>query len=448
MTVRDIATDQLVDADQRYLLHPLHNATHAPRVLVRGQGSVMWDADGREYIDGLSGLWNVNVGHGRVELAAAAHEQMSTLAFASAYNGQSNRPAIELAEQLAAISYPNLNTTFFTSGGAESNESAFKTARYYWKRRGKPDKVKVISRQHAYHGVTMAAMSATGMTPYHTMFGPLVPGFVQTAAPWPYRFPDVDAAAELEKTILAEGPHTVAAFIAEPVMGAGGVIVPPDDYFARARAICDKHEVLFIADEVITGFGRTGEMFALSRWGVQPDIMSFAKGITSGYVPLGGIMVSDAIAELIRSGRGAESWMHAYTYSGHPTACAVGLANLGVIGRERLVERAAETGAYLQKKVKELEEQPNLDGARGLGMMAAIEVVADKPTKQGFPADKGVSNRALQIAASRGLITRARHYGAGEMIMLAPPLVTTREQVDRIVQIVAESVASAVQELA
>ena len=446
MTVRDIATEQLVDADQRHLLHPLHNAAHKPRVLVRGQGSVMWDADGREYLDGLSGLWNVNVGHGRVELAAAAHEQMSTLAFASAYNGQSNRPAIELAEQLADISYPQLNTTFFTSGGAESNESAFKTVRFFWKRRGKPDKVKIISRQHAYHGVTMAAMSATGMAPYHAMFAPLVPGFLQTAAPYAYRYPEVDAAAELEKTILHEGAETVAAFIAEPVMGAGGVIVPPDDYFGRVRAICDRYEVLFIADEVITGFGRTGEMFALGRWGVQPDVMSFAKGITSGYVPLGGIMVSDEIAETIRSSRGGESWMHAYTYSGHPTACAVGLANLGVIGRERLVERAAETGAYLQKKVKELEELPNVDGARGLGMMAAIEIVQEKESRQGFPAEKGVSARAIQLAAERGLITRQRHYGAGEMIMLAPPLVTTREQVDRIVGILAEVIPLAVAE--
>jgi adenosylmethionine-8-amino-7-oxononanoate aminotransferase len=448
MSVRDLATDHLVAADARHLLHPLHNATHKPRILVRGRGALMWDADGRQYIDGLSGLWNVNVGHGRTELAAAAQEQMSTLAFCSSYVGQANRPAIELAERLAALAYPKLNATFFTSGGAESNESAFKTARYYWKRRGRPEKVKIISRQHGYHGVTLAAMSATGLPNYHTMFGPLVLGFVQTAAPYAYRFPEVDAAAELEKTILQESPDTVAAFIAEPVQGAGGVIVPPDDYFQRVRAICDRHSVLLIADEVITGFGRTGEMFALGRWGVQPDVMSFAKGITSGYVPLGGIMLSDEIAGTIRTARGPESWMHAYTYSGHPTACAVGLANLEVIARERLVERAAETGAYLQKKVKQLEGLPNVDGARGLGMMAAIEIVQDKATRQGFPAEQNVSARALALAAERGLITRQRHYGTGESIMLAPPLVTTREQVDRIVEILAESVALAVKEVA
>jgi adenosylmethionine-8-amino-7-oxononanoate aminotransferase len=276
------------------------------------------------------------------------------------------------------------------------------------------------------------------------MFGPLVPGFVQTAAPWTYRYPDVDAAAALEQTILAEGAQSVAAFIAEPVMGAGGVIVPPDDYFPRVGEICARHEVLLIADEVITGFGRTGKTFALEHWRLEPDIMSFAKGITSGYVPLGGIMVSDEIAKTIRSGSGGETWMHAYTYSGHPTCCAVGLANLDVMAREGLVERAADTGAYLQKKLKELEQLPNADDARGLGMMAAVELVEDKSTRQGFPAERGVSARALQLAAEKGLITRQRHYGSGEMIMVAPPLVTTREQVDRIVQILAESIEEAV----
>ncbi len=444
MTVRDLATEHLQDVDRRHLLHPLHSAAHKPRILVRGQGALLWDADGREYIDGLSGLWNVNVGHGRAELAAAAQEQMSTLAFASNYAGQANRPAIELAERLAALSYPRLNTTFFTSGGAESNESAFKTARYYWRRQGKPDKIKIISRQHGYHGVTMAAMSATGLPNYHPMFGPLVPGFVQTAAPYAYRNPDVDAAAELEKTIQREDPDTVAAFIAEPVQGAGGVIVPPDDYFPRVREICDRYGVLFIADEVITGFGRTGSWFALTHWGVQPDIMSFAKGITSGYVPLGGIMLSDEVADVIRSGSGANTWMHAYTYSGHPTCCAVGLANLDVMERERLVERAAETGVYLQHRMKDLEALANCDGARGLGMMAAIELVQDKQTKQGFPAERAVSTRALQLAAERGLITRQRHYGQGEMIMVAPPLVTTRQQIDKIVAILADVIPEAV----
>jgi adenosylmethionine-8-amino-7-oxononanoate aminotransferase len=222
------------------------------------------------------------------------------------------------------------------------------------------------------------------------------------------------------------------------------VIPPPPTYFPRIREICDKYDVLFIADEVITGFGRTGKTFALEHWGIEPDVMSFAKGITSGYVPLGGIMVSDEIAQTIRGGTGAESWMHAYTYSGHPTCCAVGLTNLDVMARERLVERAADTGAYLQKKVKELEQLPNVDDARGLGMMAAVELVEEKESRKGFPAERALSARALQLAAEKGLITRQRHYGIGEMIMLAPPLITTREQVDRIVQILAESIEEAV----
>ncbi|TAK24574.1 MAG: aspartate aminotransferase family protein [Chloroflexota bacterium] len=450
--VRPVSTDQLVATDSQYLLHPLHSSTHRARVLVRGQGSVMWDVDGREYIDGLSGLWNVNVGHGRVELADAAQRQMSTLAFCSSYNGQSNLPAIELAERLSRLAYPNLNTTFFTSGGAESNESAFKTARYVWKRRGKPAKVKIISRRHGYHGVTMAAMSATGLPPYHTMFGPLVPNFIQIDGPYLYRCPNgVDpvtwapATGEaLEKQILEEGSDTVAAFIAEPVMGAGGVVVPTAGYFKQIRAVCDKYDILFIADEVITGFGRTGRFFALERWGVQPDIMSFAKGITSGYIPLGGIMVSDEIADLIRGGSGGATWMHAYTYSAHPTACAVGLANLDIVARERLVEKSADTGAYLLSRLKDLEQLPNVDGARGLGMMAAIEIVDDKATKTGFPAERGVSARAIALAAEKGLITRQRHYGAGESIMLAPPLTTTRDQVDRVISILADAIPAAV----
>ena len=452
MTVETINSESLQAADARHLLHPLHNSANKPRILVRGQGSLMWDSEGREYIDGLSGLWNVNVGHGRVELANAAQQQMSTLAFASNYAGQSNPPAIQLAERLAKMSYPNLNTTFFTSGGAESNESAFKTVRYYWIRKGKPEKMKIISRQHGYHGVTMAAMTATGISTYQPMFGPAAPGFAQIEAPFLFRCPpgtDVTtwppATGEaLEKKILEEGPDTVAAFIAEPVMGAGGVIVAPDNYFKNIRAICDKYNILFIADEVITGFGRTGKTFALEHYGVQPDIMSFAKGITSGYIPLGGIMVSDDIADTIRSGTGAQAWMHAYTYSGHPTCCAVGMANLDVFEKEHLVERAAETGAYMLSKLTELNALPHCDGARGLGMMAAIELVEDKSTRKGFPAARGVSAKAVALASGKGLITRQRHYGAGEMIMLAPPLVTTKVQIDKIISILAESIPAAI----
>jgi adenosylmethionine-8-amino-7-oxononanoate aminotransferase len=381
------------------------------------------------------------IGHGNVELAEAAKEQMSKLAYFSNYIGSATLPAIELADKMAGIAYPSLNTTFFTSGGAESNESAFKTVRYYWKRLGKPDKVKVIARTRAYHGVTLAAMSATGMNAYWTMFEPRVPGFLHVPGPFPYRFEgDVKAgetiglaaARAVEEAILREGPDTVGAVIAEPVQGAGGVIVPPDDYFPRLREICDQYQVLLIADEVITGFGRTGEWFALNRYGIQPDIMSFAKGITSGYLPLGGIQVSDTIQEVIVNAPPDQRWMHAYTYSGHPTCCAVALKNIEIIERENLVEQAGIMGERLLKGLNSFVNHPNVGNVRGLGLMAAIEFVADKETKA--PANVGEKIRLACL--ERGLITRA----VGDSLVFAPPLVIKAEEVDQIVNIVGHAI--------
>ena len=327
-----------LDADRKHLLHPLHHpvAYKNSRIWVEGRGAIIKDADGREYLDGLAGLWNVNVGHGRRELADAAAAQMSTLAYASSYAGSTNLRAIELAERMSGLAYPQVNAFYFTSGGAEATDTSIKTSRFYWKALGKPDKVKVISRLRGYHGLTLAAMSATGLPAFWPMFEPRVPGFVHIDAPDPYRFvnPDptvslgVAAANQLEAAILREGADTVAAFIAEPVQGAGGVIVPPPDYFPRIREICDKYEVLFISDEVITGFGRTGRWFGLEHYGVEPDIMQFAKGITSGYVPLGGVGISDRVREVVENVPPQKRWMHAYTYSGHPTCCAVALRNI------------------------------------------------------------------------------------------------------------------------
>ena len=261
-----MAASDLIKNDQSHLIHPLHHSSEAaePLVIVEGHGAVIKDIHGNEYIDGLAGLWNVAVGHGREELARAAADQMKKLAYFSNYVGSSNIPAVEFATKIVSLSYPNMAAVFFTCGGAEANESAFKTARFYWKAKGKPDKVKVIARQNAYHGVTLQAMSATGMAPYWKMFEPRVPGFLHIQAPYPYRFQGARAgetvghaaARELEEAILREGPDTVAAFIAEPIIGAGGVIVPPDDYFPRIREICTKHDVLFIGDEVITGLDR------------------------------------------------------------------------------------------------------------------------------------------------------------------------------------------------
>jgi len=438
----------LLAEDRQHLLHPLHHpADHAePHIWVRGNGAILTDASGREYLDGLSCLWNVNVGHGRRELAEAAAEQMATLAFSTNYTGSSNVPAIRLAHRLTEIAYPNLTAVYFTSGGAESNESAFKTARFYWKVKGRPEKVKIISRQFGYHGVTLAAMSATGIPGYTKMFEPRVPNFVHTAAPYGYRLDGLKpgesvgqaAARMLEETILREGPATVAAFIAEPVQGAGGIIVPPDDYFPRVREICTKHDVLFIADEIITGFGRTGRWFALDRWGVKPDILAFAKGVTSGYLPLGGIMISQPIHEAMLSAPYADRWMHAYTYSGHPTCCAVALRNLEVFEKEGLVEWAGKMGSRLLAGLRTLLDLQAVGEVRGLGLMCAVELVADRATKAGFDPAKKVIGRVKAEMETRGLFTRV----VRDIILLAPPLVITEAQVDRAVEIVRGSIAA------
>ena len=439
---------ELIKSDQEHLIHPLHHPSDhlEPMVYVKGRGAMITDIQGREYIDGLAGLWNTNVGHGREELAKAAAAQMSELAYFSAYAGSSNIPAVELAEKLIGLSYPNMQGVFFTCGGAESNESAFKTARFYWKAKGKPDKVKVIARFNAYHGVTLQAMSATGMAPYWKMFEPRVPGFVHIPTCYPYRqeggkpgeTAGQTAARLLEEAILREGADTVAAFIAEPIHGGGGVLYPDDDYFPLVRKVCDKHQVLFIADEVITGFCRTGHWFAMTHWNVLPDIMSFAKGVSSGYLPLGGIMVSKAVKEAMDTVKPDDKWMHAYTYSGHPTCCAVGLKNVEIMERERLAERSMSLGMRLHKALHAaFDSHPNVGDIRsGKGLLAAVELVEDKATKKPFDADKKIGARLMQEMSKRGVITRTRL----ENIFFSPALVITEEQLDRLVSVTQEAV--------
>lgn len=441
----------LVEMDRRHLIHPLHHPRdhEHPIVVVEGRGEILIDVDGKEYIDGLSSLWNVNAGHGRKELADAAAAQMVKLAFASAYAGATNIPSIRLAEKLVTLAYPSSSGVYLTTAGAESNESAFKIARYYWKLRGKPGKIKIFSRVHAYHGVTMAAMSATGMAVYHKMFGPLVPNFLQVPAPYPYRWPGNDdpgigAAEAFEQALLREGPETVAAIIAEPVMGAGGVIVPPDTYFPRLREICDRHEILLIADEVITGFGRTGRWFALGHWGVEPDLVSFAKGVTSAYLPLGGVLVSRKVHQVMLEAPADQKFMHAATYSGHPACCAVALTNLEIIERENLVERAAVMGRRLLAGLQTLLDLPTVGDVRGLGMMCGVELVESKKSRA--PAS-GLGGRVAREALSRGLIIRIRGGTAdpaiGDTICVAPPLMTPHETIERIVDILRASIVAA-----
>ena len=435
---------ELLVRDHAHLIHPLHNpkAHKAGHVWVKGEGAILTDADGKKYLDGLSGLWNVVAGHGRAELAEAAKVQMETLGYCSGYSGSSNPQAIELAEQLADLTYPSINRFFFTCGGGEASESSFKMARSYWKLRGKPDKTKVISRQWGYHGVTLAAMSATGISSYWSLFEPRVPGFIHIPSPYPYRYKapagisqGVAAANELERAIRREGPDTVAMFLAEPVQGAGGIIVPQDDYFPRVREICTHYDVLFVADEVITGFGRTGTLFALDHWKVEPDIVQFAKAITSGYFPFGGIGVNDTIAEALESDPAV--WMHAYTYSAHPVGCAVALRTLRIIDEEDFPGQAADKGAALLARLRSaLADHPHVGEVRGQGLMCGVELVQDRATKAEFPPQEKIGARVQAEALERGLFSRVR----GDVFLLAPPIITTHAQLERAVEILAASV--------
>ena len=430
-------TTNWIEQDKRQL-HPIyHPKSHAnPLVIERGEGVWLYTTDGQKILDGMAGLWNVNAGYGREELAKAAYDQMKEMAFTSNFAGMTNIPSIKLADKLAGFAYEGLNTTFFTSGGSESNDSAFKTARYYWKRKGKPTKYKVIARRGSYHGVTLAATFATGLEKYQTMFGPAVDGFVHVAAPNPYRFEGELKAGEsvgqaaaraVEEAILREGADTVAAFIAEPVMGVGGVIVPPADYFPLVREICNRHEVLFIADEVITGFGRTGEWFALKHWGVRPDILSFAKAITSGYAPLGGIQISDEIRETMESAAESEAYMHGYTYSGHAMACAVGLKNLELMENDHYPTRAKELGKRLLDGLQTLTEFPFVGDVRGIGLLCGVEIVSNKETRAPDPA---MAMRIFKTAQERGLRSRP----VGNTLAFSPPLAINEEEVDEIVK--------------
>lgn len=442
------AERSLIDRDIAHLVHPLHNqaAHESAKIWVGGKGAYIEDSEGNEYIDCLSGLWNNTAGNGRPELADAAAAQMRQMAFVSGYAGSSNPRAIELSERLAHLTYPSINHFYLTSGGGESTDSNIKLARYYWKLKGKPDKTKVISRIWGYHGVTLAAMCATGIPAYWPMFEPRIPGFSHIPSPYPYlyeapegsRSQGIAAADELEKQILEEGPDTVAMFIAEPVQGAGGVIVPQEDYFKRIREICDQYEVLLVADEVITGFGRTGKMFGLEHWGIEPDLMQFAKAITSGYFPLGGIGISDEIASVMNDS--GSPWMHAYTYSSHPVGCAVALAMMDIVEKEDFVGQAQTKGKHLLVKLKEaLADHPHVGEVRGLGMMCGVELVKDKATKEMFDASDGIGAKVHAETVKRGMFSRVR----GDCYCVAPPIVTSESTIDDIASILGDSVEAA-----
>jgi putrescine aminotransferase len=406
----------------------------------RGRGSTLYDVEERPYLDAMAGLWNVNTGYGRAELAEAAAEQMRELAFSSAYGGFGHAPGAQLAAKLAELAPGDLGVTYFASGGAEANDSAFKVARLYWSLRGRPEKVNVVGRMRGYHGLTYGATSATGLPMFWEGIGPLAPGFLHAPAPHPYRYdgegsPGEGYARALERVIEEAGPGTVAAVVAEPVQGAGGVIVPPPDYFPRVREVCDRHEVLLIADEVITGFGRTGRWFGMEHYGVVPDLMTFAKGVTSGYLPLSGVMLTHAVHETLRELRG--TFPHGFTYSGHPTACAVALRNLRVIEEEGLVERARTTGAVLAAALEGLRRHELVGDTRALGLLGGVELVRDRATKESFPPSDGVARRVMLAAMEEGVLVRAL---SGDVLAFSPPLVITEAEVTHAVDTVGRAI--------
>ncbi len=437
-TLDDRGYRELAEKDQRYLIHSQHYAPdhQEPVIYEHGEGVWLTDVRGRRYLDALSSLWNVAVGHGRAELADAAAEQMRKVAFANAYVGFSNTPAIELAEKVISLTYENMGGVFFTNSGTEANEGSFKIARFYWNWRGRSEKVKLISRERSYHGSTLAAATMTGLQPFWKSFGPLAPGIVHTGQPDNLEcdcVPNTDGecACWLEAAILREGPETVAAVLMEPVKGAGGVWPPSDEYFVKVRALCDQYDILLIVDEVITGFGRTGRWFALQHWDVQPDLVSVAKALTSAYVPMGATIVSHEIMAAFQDLPSDGRFMHGYTNSAHPTAAAVGLRNLQIMEDEGLVERAAAMGDRLGNGLREaLGGHPHVDNIRNLGLMAGITLMRDAAAGVPYEASEAVGAQVgRDLREERGIITRF----IGDHVLFAPPLVVSEAEVDQII---------------
>ena len=437
-------------ADRDHLVHgfvPLsrHQSGGLP-VFVRAQGIYLWDAMGKRYIDGLSTLWNVHVGHGRTEITRAAAEQMDRLAFAPALVGPASDTTVRLASRLAEMAPEGLTRVVFTSGGSEANESMIRLVRAYWKARGEPRRTRFVTLNQGYHGSSSGAAMLTGIPVFNRQMEPGLPGVRHMARPHCYRcelgktWPGCELACadELERIVEREGADAVAAFVAEPVQGGGGVVVPPRGWLPRIREICDRHGVLMVCDEVITGFGRTGSLFACAGEDVTPDVLVIAKGITSGYLPLGAMLFREELFQILLA-RGDDAFFHGYTYTGHPVACAAALANLDIIERERLVERAAEMGPYLQERLATLSDLPAVGHVRGRGLMAAVELVKDKATRDPFALEEQVGRRVLEEALANGLLLRVC---PGDTLALCPPLVVTREQIDEMVAVLRDAITA------
>jgi len=427
--------------DARHHLHPFTDTkdlnAKGVRVITRAKGVWIETSDGERLIDGMAGLWCVNIGYGREELARVAHDQMLELAYYNTFFQSATPPAIELAAKLAEIAPKGLNHAFFNTSGSEANDTIVKFVRLYWNTVGRPGKKAIIGRRDGYHGSTLAAASLCGLSHMHPQFDLPLPGFVHIASPYWYRDggneqPDaygLRVARELEAKILELGADNVGAFIGEPVMGAGGVIVPPASYWGEVQRICRAHDVLLIADEVICGFGRTGRWFGSDTYGIDPDFMTMAKGLSSGYQPISAVMVNDRVAEPIIEQAGEVA--HGMTYSGHPVACAVALKNIEILQQERIVERVgAETGPHFQARLAELADHPLVGEVRGVGMVAAIELAADKRARRPFPKDKHAGLICRGHSTANGLIMRA----VGDAMVLSPPLVITKPEIDELVR--------------
>jgi len=426
--------EQIAAWDSEHVIHPWSFAGPS-LLLVRGEGSSYFDAAGREYLDALGGIQLCEIGHGRAELAEVAAAQMAELEYAPMFWNFGNERAAELAHRLVELAPDGIGEVFFTNGGSESCESAIKMARLYHYQRGEPDRTFILSLSHSYHGMTYGALSASGLSGLKVGVGELPGGFYHLTTPYPYHEQSFDdCLLELEETIARLGPERIAAFIGEPVLTVGGVIVPPPDYWRAVTELCREHGILLIADEVVTAFGRLGEWFASPTWGMTPDLIATAKGLTSGYLPLGAVLATREVGETLRN---AESgFMHGYTYCGHPVACAVALKNLEIIERENLRANAVQVGGRLLEGLRSLLDLPVVGDIRGAGLLASVELVADKESRT--PIEVRRQEIADRVRDEQGVIVRSIYQN----VILAPCLILTEQEADRIVEALRQVLAT------
>ena len=435
-------TSDLQDRDHRHYLHPFTDhkdlGKKGTRIITSADGVYIRDSEGNEILDGMAGLWCVNLGYGRQELVDAATRQMQQLPYYNSFFQTAHPPVIELSTVLGEISPPQFNHVFFTGSGSEANDTVLKLVRRYWDLKGESQRTVIISRKNAYHGSTVAAGSLGGMGEMHKQTGAyLLPGVEHIEQPYYFELGGdlseqafgLQQAQLLEQRILQVGAENVAAFIAEPVQGAGGVIIPPSSYWPEIQRICKKYDILLIADEVITGFGRLGEWFGSTLLGIEADLMPFAKGVTSGYLPLGGVMVSDKVTAVVTE-KGGE-FAHGYTYSGHPAACAVALENIRILRDEGIIERVRDdTGPYFNQRWAGLAKHPIVGEARSIGLVGAIEIVADKVSRERFPKDIGAGGVCRDFCFANGLVMRP----VGDTMIVSPPLVVEHSHIDELVE--------------